>query len=1362
MLRVVWMTTIACLFCLSTVVPRVHAAANESTLPPALAPWKAWVLHGEESLRCPTRFNDHENHFCWWPSQLILDIGDQGGLFDLRVKVYAATWVMLPGDAANWPESVSNDDKPLPVVEKEERPWVWLSPGEFRLRGAFVWDALPETIHLPQAVGVVSLTIGGREIVVPDVDTTGRLRLTSRKKQAGSEDTLTTDLYRLIEDDIPMQVITCARLHVSGRHRELHLDLGLPHETKVMRIDSSLPTKLAKNGDLLVQARPGQWDIFITERLAGPIDYLSAGNMPLGAETWSFKAYNHLRMVKIGGAPAIEPSRTRMPDEWKRFPAYRMPADGRLSFEVLRRGDPEPAPDQLNLERSWWLDFDGSGFTIHDRIQGTMSRARHLAMTAPTDLGRASVDGENQLITLQGDTPTSPGIQLRRGKLNLEADSRLPRKTTSLPAVGWDHDFQKVAGVLNLPPGWTLFSAAGVDVPTGAWLQRWTLLDFFLVLIIAISTFKLRGIKSAALILVTLTLIFHEPGAPRQIWLHLLAASALLRYLPDGWFKRVPRLWGSAAFIALIVTALPFMIQQVRVAIYPQLMRPDHGIHRMAHEHKARDVMQEVDEAMPITRKTGGGNKLAKTSRPQLSTTTDYASAPKALDAADPDALIQTGPGLPDWHWTSVRLRWNGPVDRHQQIRLWLISPIFNLLLGLIRAALLLASIWIFLDLLGWRERLFRPLTNKGLVQTLLVCGLIYAIPTNAAEAPGAFPPQTLLDELRERLSEPTPCQPTCADISRLELAATPDQLRLILQANALCDTAIPLPIAQDTWRPNQISLNNEAPGTLVRDDQGHLWMALPKGVHRIKMTGPTTGSDEIRIAFPIVPHIGTFAGVGWQAHGFLPDKTMEASVSLSRVRQNNRTANTAEKAHIAAYFHVTRTLHLGIQWEVSTCIERLTRPGDPAMLFVPLLEGASLTTDGILVRDQSAQISMAPNQTQARFSSSLPVSSILSLTAPSDVPWTETWVLDAAPLWRCTINGLTAVAHRDRMQNWQPRWRPWPGESVTIEVSRPEAVPGRTITIESARLLVTPGQRFTRSELTLAIRAGKGGHHGIELPELSNLQAVRVNDTDLPIRQDGQKLNIPLEPGFQQVDVDWIESSESITTIKAPTVKIGDAAVNAAVSINMPDQRWILFAGGPRLGPAVLFWGAVIVVVIVGIGLGKTDLTPLGPLQWILLGLGLTQVPAPIAVMVAGWLLALGLRGRNTPIERPLAFNLMQLLLTALSIAALTGLYLGVERGLLGIPDMQIAGNHSSQSQLNWYQDRIVQTLPTPWVFSLPRWTYHFVMLFWALWLAFSLVNWLRWGWGCFSNRRLWIPYKRRKKPAKDQIHNEEGQKME
>jgi hypothetical protein len=63
----------------------------------------------------------------------------------------------------------------------------------------------------------------------------------------------------------------------------------------------------------------------------------------------------------------------------------------------------------------------------------------------------------------------------------------------------------------------------------------------------------------------------------------------------------------------------------------------------------------------------------------------------------------------------------------------------------------------------------------------------------------------------------------------------------------------------------------------------------------------------------------------------------------------------------------------------------------------------------------------------------------------------------------------------------------------------------------------------------------------------------------------------------------------------------------------------------------------------------------------------------------------------------------------------------------------------------LNWTQDRIATVLPRPWVVSLPVWVYRCLMLAWSLWLALSLLAWLKWGWQCYAKDGLW-----RKKPPK------------
>ncbi|MGB4874338.1 MAG: hypothetical protein WBQ93_02605 [Candidatus Competibacter sp.] len=88
--------------------------------------------------------------------------------------------------------------------------------------------------------------------------------------------------------------------------------------------------------------------------------------------------------------------------------------------------------------------------------------------------------------------------------------------------------------------------------------------------------------------------------------------------------------------------------------------------------------------------------------------------------------------------------------------------------------------------------------------------------------------------------------------------------------------------------------------------------------------------------------------------------------------------------------------------------------------------------------------------------------------------------------------------------------------------------------------------------------------------------------------------------------------------------------------------------------------------------------------------------------------------------------------------------------QGLLGAPDMQVAGHHSSVWQLNWDQDRTAGPLPTAWVISAPLWLYRGLMLAWALWLALAVLRWLGWAWGCcFSVGGLW----RRLRKVKDAV---------
>lgn len=277
-----------------------------------------------------------------------------------------------------------------------------------------------------------------------------------------------------------------------------------------------------------------------------------------------------------------------------------------------------------------------------------------------------------------------------------------------------------------------------------------------------------------------------------------------------------------------------------------------------------------------------------------------------------------------------------------------------------------------------------------------------------------------------------------------------------------------------------------------------------------------------------------------------------------------------------------------------------------------------------------------------------------LTLEAPQTTAWAEYWRLSASPLWHVETAGIPAVHHRDPQGRWLPEWRPWPGESVTLTATRPRGVGGATLTVERSHLELRPGRRSTDAKLQLTLRSSQGGQHSLKLPAGAVLDELHIDGKPQPIRQQGDALIIPLLPRTQEIALGWREPRGNGSLFTTSGVDLGTPSVNATTVLRPGPDRWVLFAGGPALGPAVLFWGVLLVVAALAVGLGRLPLTPLRTWQWLLLGIGLTQTPLWTSLFVVGWLLALGARCRAPRDMHDIRFDLMQTGLAVLSLAAL------------------------------------------------------------------------------------------------------------
>jgi len=1335
-------------------------------IPELLQPWVGWVLYDkEEQMACIPEYNNAAIYHCNWPSEIKISLNDSGGEFKQSWFTHVETWVALPGSIHQWPRDIQVDGREQIIIQKENTPGVSLSPGDHTITGRFTWLSLPENLQIPDSTAMVSLIVNNEAVVFPEIDGSGRLWLKKLPVEERIENRLKIESFRLIEDSIPSQVLLYFTLDVAGSARETRLGpLYAPNRFTPLSLTSLLPARIEPDGQMLIQLRPGQYSVSLTLRHTGPLHEIlfppSGNGIWPRQEIWSFRANPDLRLVEVDGVPSIDPLQTAMPNDWHKYPAYRLQKGNALRFNEIKRGDPQPAPDQLTLNRNLWLRFDGSGYTIQDTINGKKNTHWRLEMDPVINLGRVAVDGIEQFITRQKGADRA-GIELRNGMLTLTADSIYQGKISTLPATGWDHDFQQVQGRLNLPPGWKLINATGIDNIPNTWIKRWTLLDFFIVLIFTIALAKLFSKPLAGIALLTMVLIYHEPLAPRYVWLALLIGFSLLKYLPDGKFKTAVKVFQAVTVFVLVIIVIPYAIHALRIGIYPQLARPWSPITQNARQWQdssqnsvQRDVIQEMQPEQKISRLAKiPGKAMDKSKGPVLMSqgSSQKISYPAVrVMQYDPDALTQTGPGIPDWlPFETIHFSWSGPVPRDQKVSFFLIGPRTNLVLSVVRVLLI---ILLALGMFGVQYRPENGFQFRGMKSLKIFSFLIILLFIPALSHSTEMPSPQILDELQKRLLESDECYPACANISQGNIRIDPTHLSMDAHIDALIDVAIPVPGDAAHWLPRKVMINNAyAKGLLRRENQ--LWIWVPAGRHIVTLSGPVPRQNTLQFPFPLKPHQININAQGWSVEGIHPDGTFDAQLQFKRtVEQDSNQTPVFETGLLPPFALVERTIQIGLIWKIQTQIQRLSPTGSGILLDIPLLPGESVTTEGIRVTQGAAKINLGADQTHLFWESFLEPSDHILLEHQQTTAWTEIWKVDVSPIFHLEYDGIPVILHKTGT-HWSPTWHPWPGESVKLIISRPSGVKGQTLTIESSHLELHPGQKTTAARISLSIKSSQGGQHIILLPADARLQEVKIKGKIQPIRQEGRNVALPITPGQQQVELEWIEAKGITTRFQSSDMDLGAQSVNTSVDIHLPRNRWPLFLGGEQLvGPAVLFWSQIIIIVLIAFGLSKTGWTPLRFYHWFLLGIGMSMSNLAAAVMVVAWLIALNFREKAIPLKGR-AFNVMQIGMVALTIAGVGSLIFAISMGLLGHPDMNILGNGSTHALLRWYQDVSDHTLPRAWVFSIPMLTYRIAMLAWALWVSFWLIDVLKWGWQQFTSPTIWyhLPPKIKKSKKTD-----------
>ena len=1318
----------------------LRAGASETqVIPPGLRDWVPWVLKDQPEYHCPRIAPEARRYHCQWPGELDLDINPLRGRFTQSWSTEGRGWVALPGDREHWPQDVMVDDKPARVLDHDGKPALLLERGKYRISGEVRWSKIPQFLPVAPTTALIQLKRAGASVPV-HVDQQGRLWLRERGPEESGEqnsDSLKVEVFRLLSDDIPLRLDTEVRLAVSGKPREIVLGQLLPDNAEVTGFQSPLPARVESDGRLRLQARAGQWQIRVGARFRDQSQSFTMNKLDQhwpAQEIWSFRAAPLLRGVKVSGAPPVDPSQIDLPPDFAGLPTYLLSPSTTLRLDEQYRGDATPAANQLSLNRQLWLDFDGSGATIKDHIDGRFTHRWRLYSSPDLKLGRVLANGQPQVLTrLPGEA--GAGIEIRHPHVDVEAVSRVDGLET-ISATGWRHDFDQVSLNLNLPPGWQLWHAGGPDYVNQSWLSRWDLWDLFICLLVVGGLFQVLGWQWGLVGALTLALAYHEPNFPLLGWVILVAALPALNVLPEGAFRKVVNATAHLALAGVTVVVIAFAIDQVRRGIYPQLEQT-----RSIYAYS--DIYNEsLSAAKALPR-----SATREETEVQMM---DMAAAKPEAPRYRPGDNIQTGPGEPSWQWRQVRIGWSGPVTADMPLHLYLSPPWLTRILSFLKTALaglllyglgaaLIKNHWWFGPLSAARQ-VGKPAGVLSLLPLLLPALLSLTLAGKADDANATdFPPQHLLNELKENLLKAPACAPHCAAVQDSHVDVRSQRLLIRQRVNTDADVAFPLP-ADPSWQAVEASLNGTV-AALARADNSH-WVRLPPGSHDLTLVA-RFGGDKLSIPFPLPSPNVTVNAPDWQIFG-IQDRNLSGSTLQLEKKVKAHVEESLLPAPIKPFVRVQRQLNADIDWELVTTVIRGAPPTGAINLRIPLLAGESVVSQNVLIEDNHALIALGARQHRVSWRSVIKPGSLKTLSAPASEAWTEHWHIQASPRWHLKTSGLAPVKAGPDSGPVVRRWQPWPGESLDIEALRPEPVPGPTTTVENLQIDHQPGARSAALKLSMGIRSSLGGEYRLPQPPGAQLLNMIINGVEQTTPRDGDQVIIPLVPGLQSIEINWTLDQGVARITETPTLALPTPASNIDIRLHLPRDRWPILLRGPDIGPAMLYWGVLAVILVIAATLGQVvrrrQLSiPLKTWHWLLLALGMSTVNMAGSIPVVLWFFAMEAR-RRRPVDRasPL-FNVTQVGLILLSIVALLSLFATIPQSLLSAPDMQVTGNGSHNYFYQWYQDHSTEVLPQGWVFSLPLGAFRIAMLLWSLWLVFALMGWIKWWWQCLATGQLW-----------------------
>lgn len=137
--------------------------------------------------------------------------------------------------------------------------------------------------------------------------------------------------------------------------------------------------------------------------------------------------------------------------------------------------------------------------------------------------------------------------------------------------------------------------------------------------------------------------------------------------------------------------------------------------------------------------------------------------------------------------------------------------------------------------------------------------------------------------------------------------------------------------------------------------------------MHSVALQGRYREPIKFTLPLPLIPQRASFAADGWRIDGGYEDGKVGPQLEFSRLQTETPAGKALPQTALPAFVRVSRTLHLGLDWRITTQVESLAESGNPIMFELPLLQGEAVTTPQVRVKDGKVLVNIAASEGSAQ-----------------------------------------------------------------------------------------------------------------------------------------------------------------------------------------------------------------------------------------------------------------------------------------------------------------------------------------------------------------------------------------------------------